>query len=158
MRKTLLITTAALLAALLFLGACVQTEGPEQPSQDQPSFHLSSDAEPGDTDAYASYILDIYLEEAQELTLAFSAQGASLMVSIFTPSEETYGYCPFTDQDSAAGNAETGELGYFKKGMYISAEEGSSRFIAPETGYFALTIQSASPKAEIDVQLEYQIH
>jgi hypothetical protein len=157
MRKTLIIITVTLLAALLLLGACTPTEGPEQPTQDQINFYLVSDAAPGDTDAYASYILSIYLESEQELALAFSAQGAALRVSIFTPSEETYGYRSSATQDSAAGDTETEVLGRLKKGEIVSAEEGSFRFTAPETGYYALTIQSASPKAEIDVHLEYQI-
>jgi hypothetical protein len=157
MRKTLIITVT-LLAALLLLGACAPTEGPEQPNQDQLNFQLVSDAAPGDTDAYGGYILTLYLEQEQELALAFSAQGAALRVSLFTPSEETYGYRSFATQDSAVGDTETEVLGQLKQGEIVSAEEGSFRFTAPETGYYALTMQSASPKAEIDVHLEYQIH
>jgi len=155
MRKILIITVT-LLAALLLLGACVQTEGPDQPSQDQLSFYLVSDAAKGDTDAYGSYILNLYLESEQELNVAFSAHGAALRVSLFSPSEKTHGYRPFATQADAPEDT-AGVLGQLKEGLIISAEEGSFRFTAPETGYYALIMQSASPKAEIDVQLEYQI-
>jgi len=152
MRKRWIITVTLLLAVLL-LGACTPAPKPEQPAQEQLNFQLVSDAIPGDTDAYDSYIFNLYLEREQELALAFSAQGAALRVSLFTPSEETFGYNPKTKESVA----EDGELGHLRKGIIISAEEGSFRFSAPETGYYAVTIQSASPKAEIDVQVEYQI-
>ncbi|MBN1862123.1 MAG: hypothetical protein JW790_00565 [Dehalococcoidales bacterium] len=150
MRKILIITVT-LLAVLLPLAACAPA--PEQPNQDQLSFYLVSDATPGDTDAYAGYTLTIYLEEGQELDLAFSAQGAALRVSLFSPSEKTYGYRPTPPED-----AEAEILGQLKQGLIISAEEGSFIFTAPETGYYAVTLQSASPKAEIAVELEYHIN
>jgi hypothetical protein len=157
MRKRWIITLT-LLVAVLLLGACTPAPKPEQPTQDQLNFQLVSSAAPGDTDAYDSYIFNLYLEGEQELALAFSAQGAALRVSLFTPSEKTFGYTPSNKQDGTAEDTEDGELGRLEEGVIVSAKEGSFRFIAPETGYYAVTIQSASPKAEIDVQLEYQIH
>ncbi len=140
--------------ALLLLGACTPAAETAQPTHEQLNFQLVSNATPGDTDTYDSYSFAIYLDQEQELALGFSAQGAALRVSLFTPSEETWGYIPSPD---AATTDENAELGYLKKGRIISAEEGSFRFTAPESGYYLATLQSASPTAEIDVQVEYQI-
>jgi hypothetical protein len=156
MRKRLLITVT-LLAALLLLGGCIPGGAPEQPSHDQFNFQLFSDAEPGDTDNYARYNISLYLERGQKLDLDFSAQGASLMLSLFSPSELTFGYVPYEKQPNPEQEAEDGKLGWLKEGMIVASPEGSFLFTVPETGYFVMTVESASPKAEIDVQIEYQI-
>jgi hypothetical protein len=148
------ITVSLIVTALLLLGACTPAAEIEQPAHEQLNFQLVSDATPGDTDAYDGYSFAIYLDEGQELALAFSAQGAALRVSLFTPSEETWGYNPSADVDTTTEDV---ELGHLTKGRIISAEEGSFRFTAPESGYYLATLQSASPTAEIDVQVEYQI-
>ena len=156
MRKILIITSL-IITALVLLGACIpagEPVAPEQPSQNQLNFHLSTNTTAGNTDEYDSYVFSLYLETGQELFLEFSAVGAKLRVSLFTPSEETWGYNP---NPSTATTTEAGELGRLEKGRIVSAEKGSFRFAAPESGYYLVTLQSASPKAEIDVTLDYQI-
>jgi hypothetical protein len=148
------IITSLILATLLFLGACVPRQETGQPTAEQLNFKLVSNAAPGDTDAYDSYILDLYLEQDQELALAFSAEGGKVMVSLFTPSKETWGYNP------GSGNTTTTEgeeMGYLKKGRMLASDEGSFRFTVPESGDYLVTIKSAIPQGEIDVQVEYQI-
>ena len=153
MRKIGIITSLTV-AALLLLGACIPATETGQPTTEQLNFQLVSDAVPGDTDAYDSYLFNLYLEQEQELALAFSAEGGKVMVSLFTPSEETWGYNPsFNDTTTTEGE----EMGYLKKGRTLSTEEGSFRFTIPEPGDYLVTIKSASPQGEIDVQVEYQI-
>jgi hypothetical protein len=148
------IITFLVVTALLLLGACVPGQETGQPTAEQLNFKLVSDAAPGDTDMYDSYIFNLYLEQEQELALAFSAEGGKVMVSLFTPSKETWGYNP------GPGNTTTTkgeEMGYLKKGRVLASDEGSFRFTVPESGDYLVTIQSASPQGEIDVQVEYQI-
>lgn len=148
------IITSLIVTALLLLGACVPATETGQPTAEQLNFQLVSDAVPGDTDAYGSYLFNLYLEQEQELVLAFSAEGGKLMVSLFTPSKETWGYNPSFDDTATT---EDGEMGYLKKGRTLATEEGSFRFTAPESGDYLVTIKSASPQGEIDVQVGYQI-
>ena len=156
MRKIKIITPLIVTALLLF-GACVPTqepEEPEQPSHEQLNFQLSTNTTPGNTDEYDSHIFNLYLEQEQELALDFSAQGAAVMVSLFTPSEEIWGYSP---PPPSTTTTEDGETGYLKKGRTVATEEGSFRFTVPESGYYIVTIKSATPKGEIEVLVEYQI-
>jgi hypothetical protein len=148
------IITSLCVTALLLLGACVPAMEPGQSSQEQLDFKLVSDATPGDTDLYDSYILDLYLGQGQELALAFSTEGGKVMVSLFTPSEETWGYNPGS---GGATTTENEEMGYLKKGRTLAMAEGSFRFTAPESGDYLLTTKSSIAKGEIDVHLEYQI-
>ncbi len=148
------IITFLILTALLLLGGCVPGQETGQPTAEQLNFKLVSNAAPGDTDMYDSYIFNLYLEQEQELVLAFSAEGGKVMVSLFTPSKETWGY-NLGSGDTTTPDGE--EMGYLKKGRTLSTEEGSFRFTIPESGDYLVTIKSASPQGEIDVQVEYQI-
>lgn len=148
------IITSLIVTALLLLGACVPGQETGQPTAEQLNFQLVSDAAPGDTDAYDSYIFNLYLKQEQELVLAFSAEGGKVMVSLFTPSEETWGYNPSFDDTMAT---EDGEMGYLKKGRTLASDEGSFRFTVPESGDYLVTIKSAIFKGTIDVQVAYQI-
>ena len=148
------IVTPLIVAALLLLGGCVPPQETAQPGSEQLNFQIVSDATPGDTDAYASYNFDLYLEQGQELALAFSAEGAGVMFSLFTPSEETWGYNP---HPASTTTTEDGAMGYLKKGRIVAVEEGRFRFTVPESGDYLATVQSAAPKAEIAVQIDYQI-
>ena len=143
-----------IVTALLLLGACVPGQETGQPTAEQLNFQLVSDAAPGDTDAYDSYIFNLSLKQEQELALAFSAEGGKVMVSLFTPSEETWGYNSSFDDTMAT---EDGEMGYLKKGRTLASDEGSFRFTTPESGDYLVTIKSAIFKGTIDVQVAYQI-
>jgi hypothetical protein len=148
------IITSLIVTVVLLLGACVPGQETGQPTTEQLNLQLVSNAAPGDTDMYDSYIFNLYLEQEQELVLAFSAEGGNVMVSLFTPSKETWGYNP------GSGNTTTTEgeeMGYLKKGRTLSTEEGSFRFTVPESGDYLITVKSASPQGKIDVQVEYQI-
>ena len=148
------IITSLFVTALLLLGACVPATETAPPPQEQLGFQLVSDAAPGDTDLYDSYTFNLYLEQGQALALAFSADGGKVMVSLFTPSEETWGYNPSADDTTTTEN---GEMGYLKKGRTLASDEGSFRFTIPESGDYLVTIKSSIFKGEIDVQLDYQI-
>jgi hypothetical protein len=148
------IITSLIVTALLLLGACVPATETGQPTAEQLNFQLVSDAVPGDTDAYDSYIFNLYLEQEQELVLAFSTEGGKVTMSLFTPSKETWGYTPSFDETTTTDGE---EMGYLKKGRMLASDEGSFRFTVPESGDYLVTIQSASPQGEIDVQVEYQI-
>lgn len=147
------IITPLLVTALLLLGACVPATETAPPSQEQLNFKLVTDAAPGDTDFYDSYFFNLYLEQGQELTLAFSTTGGKVMLSLFTPSEETWGYNP-SSGDTATTEGE--EMGYLKKGRTFASDQGSFRFTIPESGDYLVTVKSSIFKGEIDVQLEYQ--
>jgi hypothetical protein len=149
------VITSLLVTVLLLLGACVPSQETAQPSHEQLNFRLVTDATPGDTDMYDSYIFDLYLEQEQELFLAFSTEGGKVMVSLFTPSKETWGYNPGPGDTTTT--TEDGEMGHLEKGRTISRDEGSFRFTIPESGDYLVTIQSSIFKGEIDVQAEYQI-
>jgi hypothetical protein len=148
------IITSLIVAALLLLGACVPGRETAQPASEQLNFQLVSDATPGDTDAYGSYNFNLYLEQGQELALTFSAEGAAVMFSLFTPSKETWGYNP----NPASTTTTEGEaMGYLKKGRTVAIEKGSFRFTVPESGDYLAIVKSAAPKGEIAVQINYQI-
>jgi len=154
MRKRPIIISLLMLT-LLLLSACkpvpvpIPAPTPEQLPQSDLSFKLSSDATPGDTDKYDSYQFTVYLEEKQELYVTFQAVGAKVMVSIFTPAEETWGY--------NAGTTESGELGELVKGRTLATTEGSFRFTASQWGNYLVTVKSATPKGDIVVTMEYHI-
>ena len=147
------IITSLFATALLLLGACVPATETAPPLQEQLNFKLVTDVAPGDTDFYDSYIFNLYLQQGQELTLAFSTEGGKVMVSLFTPSEETWGYNPGS---ADATPTEGDEMGYLKKGRTFASDQGSFRFTIPESGDYLVTIKSSIFKGEIDVQLEYQ--
>ena len=147
------IITSLFVTALLLLGACVPATETAPPSQEQLNFKLVTDAAPGDTDFYDSYIFNLYLEQGQELTLAFSTGGGKVLVSLFTPSEETWGYNPGSGDTTTT---EGEEMGYLKKGRTFASDQGSFRFAIPESGDYLVTVKSSIFKGEIDVQLEYQ--
>jgi len=144
-----------LVTALLLLGACAPATETAQPSHEQLDFRLVTDAAPGDTDMYDRYIFNLYLEQEQELALAFSTEGGKVMVSLFTPSKETWGYNPGPRDTTTT--TEDGEMGRLEKGRTIASDEGSFRFTIPESGDYLVTIESSIFKGEIDVQVEYQI-
>ena len=151
MRKKLIII-GALLAAVLLLGAC--TPGPEQPTHEKLSFQLSSDTTPGNTDEYDTHSFNIYLEPEQELMLDFYAEGAAVMFSAITPSEEMLGY---ETSDGRAGNIKDTGLGRLQEKKIKAAAEGHFRFTAPEAGFYIMSVKSATPKGEINVVIEYCI-
>ena len=170
MRKILTILCLTLVS-LVLLGACRPAPQPaptptptpapapqppplplppeNQPPQDELSFHISSVAVAGDTDSYAVHSFALALEANQRLSLAFKAVGAKVLVSIYTPALETWGYNP--------SSAASPEMGVFTKGSQLRSEEGSATFTAAEAGNYAVTFKSASPKAEIDVTVTYGI-
>ena len=137
MRKILTIL-CLILVPLVLLGACrpappAPAPAPQppptmpaplppenQPPQDELSFHLSSTAIPGDTDAYAVHSFALRLEANQRLSLAFKAVGAKVLVSIYTPTPETWGYY--------SSSAASPEMGVLEKGRLIASEEGSATF------------------------------
>ncbi len=147
MHKTPIIVSL-FVAVLLLFGACIPAQEPGQPSYEEISFQLSSDTTPGNTDEYDSHSFNIYLERRQELTLDFYAEGAAVMVSVVTPSEERLGY---ETSDGRAGNIKDTGLGHLQERKTKSAAEGHFKYTAPETGSYVITVKSASPKAEIDV-------
>ena len=151
MRKKLIII-GALLAAVLLLGACIP--GPEQPAYEKLSFQLSSDTTPGNTDEYDTHSFNIYLEPEQELMLDFYTEGAAVMFSAITPSEEMLGY---ETSDGRAGNIKDTGLGHLQEKKIKAAAEGHFRFIAPEAGFYIMSAKSATPKGEIAVLIEYWI-
>ena len=152
MRKRSIIISLLMLT-LLLLGACKPVPAPPPPPEQLPqnelSFRLSSNATAGDTDKYDSYQFTIYPEEKQEIYVTFQAVGGKVLVSIFTPAEETWGY--------NAGATESGELGELVKGRTIATTEGSFRFTASQWGNYLVTVKSAVPKGDIDVTMEYHI-
>ena len=117
--------------------------------QDELSLHLSSNAIPGDTDTYAAHSFALSLETNQRLSLGFKAVGAKVLVSIYTPVEETWGYNP--------SSATSPEMGVISKGRTTASEEGSATFTAIEAGNYVVTVKSASPKAEIDITMSYEL-
>ena len=127
---------------------------PAQPFYEQVTFQLSTDTTPGNTDEYDSHSFYIYLKREQELYLSFHAEGAAVMVSVTTPSDEKLGYGPSI---VPAGDVENKELGHLLKGRTVATEEGSFRFHAPEPGSHVITVKSATPKGDIDVLVEYWI-
>ncbi len=147
------IIISLLMLTLLLLGACKPVPAPPPPPEQLPqnelSFRLSSNATAGDTDKYDSYQFTIYSEEKQELYVTFQAVGGKVLVSIFTPTEKTWGY--------NAGATESGELGELVKGRTIATTEGSFRFTASQWGNYLVTVKSAVPKGDIDVTMEYHI-
>ena len=120
-----------------------------QPSLSEISFHISSNATPGDTDKYGTHSFALYLEANQRLSITFKAVGAKVLVSIYTPALETWGYNP--------SNAASPETGVFTKGSQLRSEEGSATFTAAEAGNYVVTVKSSSAVAEIDVTLDYDI-
>ena len=151
MRK--IATTVSLtIAALLLMGGC--TQAPPPPGYEQLTFQLESDAAPGNTDEYDSYIFNLYLETGQELTLDFYAEGAAVMFSLVTPSELTMGY---STSDGSAGNIKDSGMGFLEEKRIRSAAEGHFIYTVPETGDYICTVKSASPTATIDVVIEYNI-
>jgi hypothetical protein len=169
MRKILTILCLTLVS-LVLLGACRPAPQPapapapqpqptvpaplplppeNQPPQDELSFHISSVAVAGDTDSYAVHSFALALEANQRLSLAFKAVGAKVLMSIYTPAKETWGYNP--------SSAASPEMGVFAKGSQLRSEEGSATFTAAEAGNYVVTFKSASPKAEIDVAVTYGI-
>ena len=152
MRKILITIPLLLTGLLLFSSACTPAPLPGQPSQEKLVFQLTSDATPGDTDNYASYTFGIALSSVQELEMDFSAEGAKILVSILTPSDDAWGYNPHPPDES-----EDGKLGFLNEARSVAVAEGGFIFSAPETGEYLLTVKSASPQAEISVHLEYQI-
>jgi hypothetical protein len=166
MRKILTIL-CLILVPLVLLGACRPAPQPapapvpapapapaplppeNQPVQDELSFHISSSAIPGDTDAYSGHSFALRLEASQRLSIAFKAVGAKVLVSIHTPSLTTWGY--------NASSAASPEMGVFNLGRQAASEEGSATFLAAEAGNYVISVKSASPKAEIDVTMTYII-
>ncbi len=106
------------------------------------SFHLSSHAGFGDTDNYATYSLPLHLTRGQVLKLEFGAVGGNVLVSISSPDLETWGY------DGSA---------ILVAGRAKAANDGEFQFAPSEDGDYEVSVKSASPVAEIDVDLEYEI-
>jgi hypothetical protein len=153
MRKIPVTIPLLIIGLLLFFSACATPAPlPGQPAQDALDFQLTSDATPGDTDSYASYTFGIALSSAQELEMDFSAEGAKILVSILTPSDDAWGYNPHRPEDIGDG-----KTGFLNEARSVAVTEGCFIFSAPETGEYLLTVKSASPQAEISVHLEYQI-
>jgi len=152
MRKILVTIPFFLIGLLLFSSACTPAPPTGQPPQEELNFQLTSDATPGNTDQYGSYTFSIFLNSAQELDMAFNAEGAKVMISIITPSDDTWGYNPHPPEDN-----EDGKLGFLNEARSVAVAEGSFIFSAPETGDYLLTVKSASPQAEIAMRIEYQI-
>ena len=152
MRKILVTIPFLLTGLLLFFSACTPTPPVGQPSNEEMNFQLTSDATPGDTDNYASYTFSIALNRAQKLEMDFHAEGAKILVSILTPSNDAWGYNPHPPDES-----EDGKLGFLNEARSVAVTEGGFIFSVPETGEYLLTVKSASPQAEIEVQIEYQI-
>jgi hypothetical protein len=154
MRNKLFIIGTLLVIGLAF-GACAPPgePAPVQPSQDQLSFVLSTNTTPGNTDEYDSWSFPIYLEPGQELYLSFYAEGASVMFSVITPSEEGWGY------ETSSGRAAIKDegLGRLERGRTKAAEEGHFRFSPSEPGYYLMIVKSSTPQGEIDVLVEYEI-
>jgi hypothetical protein len=160
-RKIMISIGVILVTILLLLGAC--TSKPVAPASEtnwesvEPSerlsFNLSTDTTPGNTDEYDSYSFSISLDNEQELYLSFYAEGAAVLVSITTPSDERLGY---ETSDGSAGVKDTG-LGSLREKRTKAAAEGHFRFIPPESGLYLVTVKSAAPKGEIDVLVEYWI-
>jgi hypothetical protein len=148
------IITSLFVTALLLLGACMPVQETARPGYEQLDFWLVTDVTPGDTDLYDSYFFNLNLEEGQELALTFSTEGGKVMVSLFTPSEETWGYNPGPGDATTTDNQ---EMGYLKKGRTLATEEGSFRFTTPESGDYLVTVKSSIFKGEIAVRVEYQV-
>ena len=154
MHKIPIMISVFIAGLLLLSSACTPALAPAQPTHEELNFQLSTNTTPGNTDAYDSYSFSIYLKREQELALDFYAEGAAVMVSIFTPSEETWGYNP---NPPTTITTEDEKSGCLKQGRIMAAEEGNFTFTTPETGDYLLTVKSASPKGEIEVRVEYQI-
>ena len=157
-KKPLIITGIILGATAVVLGvygpALIFTPPPAQPSHEQVSFQLSTDTTPGNTDEYDSHSFNIYLEHQQELSLDFYAEGAAVLVSVITPSEEKLGY---ETSDGRGGNIKDTGLGRLREKRTTAVAEGHFRFTAPESGLYVITVKSATPKGEIDVLVDYQL-
>jgi hypothetical protein len=152
MRKILVTIPFLLTGLLLFFSACTSAPPTGQPPQEELDFQLTSNATPGDTDNYASYTFGIALNSAQELEMDFSAEGAKILISILTPSDDAWGYNPHPPEE-----IKDGKPGFLNEARSVAAAEGGFIFSAPETGEYLLTVKSASPQAEISVQLDYEI-
>ncbi len=154
MHKIPIMISVFIAGLLLLSSACTPAPAPAQPAHEELDFQLSTNTTPGNTDEYDSYSFSIYLKREQELALDFHAEGAKVMVSVFLPSEETWGYNPYPPTPDGS---EDGKLGHLQKGRVVAAAEGSFTFSAPESGDYLLTVKSASYRAEIDVHIEYHI-
>jgi hypothetical protein len=165
MRK-MLIALCLTLMPLVLLSACRPASAPasaptpqpapalpmppeNQPSQSELNFHISSTATPGDTDKYGSHSFALRLEANQRLSITFKAVGGKVLVSIYTPAKETWGYNPSSKASP--------EMGVMTLSRQIRSEEGSATFTATDTGNYVITVKSSSPVAEIDVTMTYNI-
>lgn len=152
MRNKIIATVSLTIAGILMMNGCAQ--GGPPPGFEQISFQLVSDAEPGNTDEYATYVFDLYLEEGETLTMDFYAEGAAVMLSAYTPSQVTIGYAT---SDGKAGNIKDTGMGSLEERRIRAAAEGHFIYTVPETGDFIFTVKSASPQATIDVVIDYKI-
>ncbi len=48
-------------------------------------------------------------------------------------------------------------MGVFNAGRKAASQEGSATFLAAEVGSYVISVKSASPQAEIDVTVNYEI-
>lgn len=104
-------------------------------------FQLSTYVTPGNTDEYDERIISIYIERDQDLYVSFRAEGAPIMLNVYTPSEQVLGY----------------SFGDLESNRCIASQQGNFKYQALETGTYVMYIKSATPSGIIDVTMKYWI-
>lgn len=104
-------------------------------------FQLSTNTKPGNTDEYDVRTISIYLERGQELYASFRAEGAPIIFSVYTPSEQVLGY----------------SFGDLESNRSIASQQGNFKYRVLETGTYVMNIKSATPSGIIDVTMKYWI-